>query len=146
MAFPLELVTMGVGTLIGGFLKLSANAQAERQQYQDFMMESSREQANVYREAREFRGDWGFSWTRRTIAILGVVSVIVLPKLIAVLYPEIGVAYATSIQQRFLLFGETYPAVSWDHARRMILITPVDTHLISAIIGLFFGSEITKRR
>ena len=53
-----------------------ANAQQVREQYQRHMMESSMAQANIYREAREFRGDWGFSWTRRTIALLAVLAMI----------------------------------------------------------------------
>lgn len=144
LPFPMEMVTLGVSTVLGAFLKLSANAREERRQEQRQMMEVSLAQANIYKDAREFRGDWGFSWTRRVIAILAVVSIVVLPKL-AILYdPNIYVAYATEVYER--LNFETLPAVSWDWGYAMLMITPLDTHLMSAIIGLFFGSEITKRR
>lgn len=146
MPFPPELITMGVGTVVGGILKLSANSQRIAEKREQQMLRTSLAQENIYRAAREFRGDWGFSWTRRTIALMAVIAVIVLPKIIAIYYPNIGVAYASKIYEQLNVFGEPYLSHSWDHARRMILITPVDTHLIAAIIGLFFGSEITKRR
>ena len=143
-AFPMEMITMGVGTAVGAVLKLSANEREGRRQEFRQMMEASLAQNNIYKDAREFRGDWGFSWTRRVIALLAVFAIIVLPKVAVLLWPDLYVAYASEVYQR--ISGETLRAVSWDYGYRMLMLTPLDTHLMTAIIGLFFGSEITKRK
>ncbi len=144
MPIPMEMITLGVSTAVGAVMKLSANAREERRQEHQQIMEISLARANIYKDAREFRSDWGFHWTRRVIAILAVLAIIILPKVAILFYPHIYVAYASKVYQR--LNFETLPATSWDWGYAMVMITPLDTHLISAIIGLFFGSEITKRR
>ena len=72
-----------------------------------------------------------FAWTRRLIALGAVGAIIVLPKVAAVWYPEIGVVVGyTEVQGGFLnfLFGPN-EAIVWKAARGFV-ITPLDTHIV----------------
>ena len=82
---------------------------------------------------------------RRLIALGAVGAIIVLSKVAAVWYPEIGVVVGyTEVQGGFLnfLFGPS-EAIVWKAARGFV-ITPLDTHIVSAIVGLYFGAGFTK--
>lgn len=141
-----EMVTMLGGTLLGGLLKISTQVLQNRREEREYLLRAGREQADIYRQAREFRGDSGFSWTRRTIALLAVFFIIVWPKLVVVFYPEIPVAVASpAYDDGFWWWSATYTINQWDWVRGGLMITPLDRQLMAAIVGLFFGSEITKR-
>ena len=97
-------------------------------------------------QAREYgKTDKHFAWTRRLIALSAVFSIIVLPKLVAVWYPEVGVIVGyTEATGGFWnwLFGPA-ETVQWRTAQGFV-ITPLDTHIVSAIVGLYFGAGFTK--
>jgi len=101
------------------------------------------EQVNTARDAG--KTDSHFAWTRRLIALSAVFSIIVLPKVVAVWYPEVNVIVGyTEVQGGFTnwLFGPE-EAIKWITAKGFV-ITPLDTHIVSAIIGLYFGAGFTK--
>lgn len=84
----------------------------------------------------------GLQITRRAIALLAVFSIILLPKLIAVFKPEIPIAIGYSqLSDGFLFFSSTCEKIRWSQFHGLV-ITPLDTHLLSAIIGLYFGSAL----
>ena len=84
----------------------------------------------------------GLQFTRRLIAILAVFSVIVLPKLVAIIKPDMPIAIGYSqFSDGFLFFSSACEKIRWIHLNG-IVITPLDTHLLSAIIGLYFGSAL----
>jgi len=100
-------------------------------------------QVNAAREAG--KTDSHFAWTRRLIALSAVFSIIVLPKVVAVWYPDVSVIVGyTEVQGGFMnwLFGPE-EAIQWKSAKGFV-ITPLDTHIVSAIIGLYFGAGFTK--
>ncbi len=76
---------------------------------------------------------------------MSVFSIIVLPKIIAVWAPEIAVVVGYTEVEGGLggwLFGNQDVTV-WREARGFV-ITPLDTHMVSAIVGLYFGAGFTK--
>lgn len=97
-------------------------------------------------EAREHgKTDKYFAYTRRIIALSSVFAIIVLPKLVAVWYPEVSVIVGyTEVKGGLFnwLFGGD-GTVQWQAARGFV-ITPLDTHIVSAIVGLYFGAGFTK--
>ena len=142
---PLELFTMGVSVLGGGILKLFGMAMQTKR----LQMEALVQAAGFNQAERQNARNWnqeGVAWTRRTIAILATLSIIVIPKLAALLLgPEFFTAYGTQneITKTFLwFFSSTQSVVVWDQVIGLP-ITPLDTHLMSAIVGLYFGSSIT---
>ena len=101
------------------------------------------DQVNAARDAG--KTDKHFAWTRRIIALSAVFSIIVLPKLVAVWYPDVSVIVGyTEVQGGFLnwLFGPA-EATQWKYANGFV-ITPLVTHIVSAIVGLYFGAGFTK--
>jgi hypothetical protein len=92
------------------------------------------------------KNDKHFAWTRRLIALSAVFAIIVLPKLVAVFYPEVGVYVGyTEVQTGFFdfMFGAGPDVVKWKYAQGFV-ITPLDTHIVSAIVGLYFGAGFAK--
>ena len=136
---PLELITMLFSTVLGGVMSIWGQSNKQR-------AEQQRALRGAVSQAREHgKKDKHFAWTRRIIALSAVFAIIVLPKLVAVWYPEVTVIVGyTEMNGGFWnwLFG---PAEStmWVSARGFV-ITPLDTHIVSAIVGLYFGAGFTK--
>ena len=109
-------------------------------------MQRANFQAKQVNRARDAgKNDKHFAWTRRLIALSAVFSIIVLPKVVAVWYPEVTVYVGyTEVQGGFMnwLFGPD-EAIQWKMAKGFV-ITPLDTHIVSAIVGLYFGAGFTK--
>ena len=147
LGLPLELVTMLGSTVLGGVMSVWGQSLKAKEAQQKMLMERANANAGFVQQAREAGSkDKHFAWTRRLIALSAVFSIIVLPKLVAVWYPEVGVYVGYSeIQQGFLtnLFGGGTEIVKWKMATGFV-ITPLDTHIVSAIVGLYFGAGFTK--
>lgn len=118
-----------------------------QQEQQKMLMERANANAGFVQQAREAgKNDKHFAWTRRLIALSAVFAIIVLPKLVAVFYPEVSVYVGYSeMQTSFwtLLFGGGQEMIKWQVAQGFV-ITPLDTHIVSAIVGLYFGAGFTK--
>jgi len=146
LGLPLELITMLFSTLLGGFMSIWGQSMKNRQEQNKMMLANAKfsaEQVNTARDAG--KTDKHFAWTRRIIALSAVFSIIVLPKLVAVWYPEVGVYVGyTEVTGGFMnwLFGPD-EVIKWKYAQGFV-ITPLDTHIVSAIVGLYFGAGFTK--
>ena len=143
MGFPFELITMLGSTLISGVMSMISQNLKAKQAQQKMLLARGEFQVEAFKAAREY-GNEGFQWTRRIIAILAVVSIIVLPKVIAMFYPEITVTVGyTEFRPGFLFIPEK-ESMRWI-AFHGLVITPLDTNLVSAIIGMYFGGSLVKR-
>ena len=136
---PLELVTMLFSTLLGGVMSIWGQSNKNKAEQQKLLIVGQQ-------EAREHgKTDTYFAYTRRIIALSSVFAIIVLPKLVAVWYPEVSVIVGyTEVKGGLFnwLFGGD-GTVQWQAARGFV-ITPLDTHIVSAIVGLYFGAGFTK--
>ena len=147
LGLPLELITMLGSTVLGGVMSVWGQSIKAKEAQQKMLMERANfnaQQVNIAREAGS--KDKHFAWTRRLIALSAVFSIIVLPKLVAVWYPEVSVFVGyTEVQAGFLsgIFGGGTEMVKWQMAQGFV-ITPLDTHIVSAIVGLYFGAGFTK--
>jgi hypothetical protein len=146
MGFPLELITMLGSTVLGGVMSIWGQALKSRMEQNKMLLQRAEFRANAVNTAREHgTKDKHFAWTRRLIALGAVGAIIVLPKVAAIFYPEVGVVVGyTEVQGGFFnwLFGSP-EAVVWKAATGFV-ITPLDTHIVSAIVGLYFGAGFTK--
>jgi len=88
----------------------------------------------------------GFAWTRRIIA-LSVVGAYVGPKIWALAYgdPRMPMAYCY-YQTKGLLFNlfSKSPALACQELP-IISVTPLDSHLLFAVVGLYFGAQERRR-
>lgn len=147
LGLPLELVTMLGSTVLGGVMSVWGQSIKAKEANQKMLMERANASAGFVQQAREAGvKDKHFAWTRRLIALSAVFSIIVLPKLVAVWYPEVSVIVGYSEMQAGFLnnfFGNGKELVQWKAAQGFV-ITPLDTHIVSAIVGLYFGAGFTK--
>ena len=146
LGLPLELITMLFSTLLGGFMSIWGQSMKNKQEQNRMMLANAKFSAEQVNSARDAgKTDKHFAWTRRIIALSAVFSIIVLPKLVAVWYPEVGVYVGYTEATGGLwnwLFGPD-EAIKWKVAQGFV-ITPLDTHIVSAIVGLYFGAGFTK--
>src|SRR6056300_112463 len=145
---PLELITMLFSTILGGVMSIWGQSIKAKQAQQEMLMQRAEFNRSAVADARDAgKTDKHFAWTRRLIALSAVFSIIVLPKLVAVWYPEVTVFVGyTEVQSNFFtnFFGsEGTEVIKWQMAQGFV-ITPLDTHIVSAIVGLYFGAGFTK--
>ena len=89
--------------------------------------------------------DKGLAWTRRIIAVTSVFAIVVLPKLVAVFYPDVDVTVGyTNWKPGFWFLGAARERFEWITFQGLV-ITQLDTNLVSAIIGMYFGGSLVKR-
>ena len=143
---PLELITMLFSTILGGVMSIWGQSNKSKIEQNKMLLSRANFEAKQVNAARDAgKTDTHFAWTRRLIALSAVFSIIVLPKIVAVWYPEVNVIVGyTEVQGGFTnwLFGPE-EAIQWKSAKGFV-ITPLDTHIVSAIVGLYFGAGFTK--
>ncbi len=143
MGIPLELMTMLGSGLLSGVLTLFSQSQKAKQDAFTRAIEGLSAQSKATDLARRYENK-GFQITRRVIALSAVGAIVVWPKIIAVFWPEIPVTVGyTEWNPGFLFFTEGKELIKWQ-ALRGLVITPLDTHLLSAIVGLYFGASVVK--
>ena len=143
MGFPFELITMLGSTLISGVMSMISQNLKAKQAQQKMLLARGEFQVEAFKAAREYSNE-GFQWTRRIIAILAVLSIVVLPKVAVIFFPDlvISVGY-TQFKPGFLFIPEK-EAMKWIEFTGLV-ITPLDTNLVAAIIGMYFGGSLVKR-
>lgn len=142
---PMELFTLLGSTLLSAALKVWGMRQQARSEEHRNMMQAL---GAVQEERREIRDSTNthFQWTRRVIALSVVLSVIVLPKVAAVLLPGLPVTVGwTEWKGGFWPFISGQDVLTW-HVARGLVITPLDTHLVSAVAGLYFGGSLAGHK
>ena len=143
MGIPFELITMLGSGLLSGVMTLFSQGQKAKQDAFNRAIEGLSAQSRATDMARRYENK-GFQITRRIIALSAVGAIIVWPKVIAVFWPEIPVTIGyTEWNPGFLFFTEGKELVKWQ-ALKGLVITPLDTHLLSAIVGLYFGASMVK--
>jgi len=147
VAIPIELVSLGVGTVSGAVFKMMGMIASNKRLQTKLLLqrfEAENTARAAIREGPE-NGRMGFQWTRRIIALSVVFSVIVLPKLAAFTQTAPAITYAwETTTTKFLWFGGNV-VQNWTTVNG-IIISPVDIHATLAIIGLYFGASIVGNR
>ncbi len=140
MVLPLEVMTMAGGALLTGVLGIwKQKVEADKQKA---LIDRARnkQQAIIVKEAREYDNK-GFQWTRRIIAITAVFAIIVWPKFAPLFIPTwMDVVVGWTQWSPGFLFVEGSNEVMWK-TMKGIVVTPFDTHFLSAIAGMYFGAS-----
>lgn len=143
MGIPFEIITMLGSTLLGGFMSLWSQSIKAKQAQQAMLIERAKVQQKAVKAAREY-DNAGFQWTRRIIALTALFSIVVLPKVVAIFYPEIAVTVGyTEFRPGFFFIPEK-EVLEWKVLKGLV-ITPLDTNLVGAIVGMYFGGSLVKR-
>ena len=142
---PMELLSMLASTVLGGVLSIMSQRAKDKANEQKMLLQRASFQSEQFDKAREVQDPFTKN-TRRWIALLCVVAIIVLPKLAPFIDPTmpIFVGYVETVAQGFWIFGSDTEMTQWKPLSGLV-ITPLDTHVVSSIIGLYFGGSLVRR-
>ena len=144
MGIPFEIITMLGSSLLGGVMSMWGQAQKNKMDERKMLMKVRDQEAKHIEAAR--KADPFSAWTRRVIALTAVFSIILLPKLAAMFFPDMVVAVGyTEWNPGFWFLKEGYDAIAWKEFSGGLIITPLDTNLMSALVGFYFGASAVKR-
>ena len=142
---PMELLSMLASTVLGGILSIMAQKSQAEAEKQKMFMQRAEFAAQQIDKAREVTDKFTKN-TRRWIALIAVVSILVIPKLAPFIDPNmpIYVGYTETVQQGFWIFASNTDMTQWKPLSGLV-ITPLDTHVVSSIIGLYFGGSLVRK-
>ena len=144
VGFPFEIITMLGSTLLSSFLSIWSQSRKAKEEQQKLLITRGEFEMKAVKQAREVK-DKGFAWTRRIIALASIFAIVLLPKLVAVYYPDVDVTVGyTNWRPGFMFFREGREVFEWITFQGLV-ITQLDTNLVSAIIGMYFGGSLVKR-
>ena len=139
------MITMLGSTVLGGVMTIWSQSIKAKQAEQKMLLARADKQAEIFKEAREYENT-GFQWTRHIIALTAVFAIVVLPKILPLVSPDAHVIVGYTEWKPGFLFFEGKDVMKWvPMAHKGIVITPLDTNLVSAIIGLYFGGSLVKK-
>ena len=131
-------------TLLSSLLSIWAQSRKAKAEEQKLLITRGEFEMKAIQAARKVK-DKGFQWTRRIIALSAIFAIVVLPKLVAVYYPEVDVTVGyTNWRPGFWFLVEGRERFEWITFQGLV-ITQLDTNLVSAIIGMYFGGSLVKR-
>ena len=142
---PFEMITMLGSTILGGVMSIWSQSIKAKQAEQKMLLQRAEAQTEAFKEAREYE-NVGFQWTRRIIALTAIFAIVVLPKILPLIDPQAQVIVGYTEWNPGFLFFEGKDVIKWvPMAHRGIVITPLDTNLVAAIVGLYFGGSLVKK-
>ena len=145
MGIPFEMITMLGSTVLGGVMSIWSQSIKAKQAEQKMLLQRAEVQTAAFKEAREYENT-GFQWTRRIIALTAIFAIVVLPKILPLIDPQAQVIVGYLEFKPGFLFFEGKEVIQWiPMAHRGIVITPLDTNLVAAITGLYFGGSLVKK-
>ena len=142
MGFPFEIVTMLASTVLGGVMSVWSESRKAKAEAQKLLITRGEFEMKARKAARDVK-DKGFQWTRRIIALTSVFAIVLLPKLVAVYYPDVSVTVGYTQWNPGGLFRSGREVFEWITFQGLV-ITQLDTNLVSAIIGMYFGGSLAK--
>ena len=145
MGFPFEIITMLASTVLGGVMSVWAESRKAKADTQKLLITRGEFDMKAKKQSLDHGlKDKGFAWTRRIIALTSVFAIVLLPKIVAVYYPDVSVTVGyTNWNPGFLFFREGREVFEWITFQGLV-ITQLDTNLVSAIIGMYFGGSLAK--
>ena len=146
MGFPFEIITMLGSTLLSSVLSIWSQSRKAKEDQQKLLITRGEFEMKAKKQSLDHGlKDKGFAWTRRIIALVSVFAIVVLPKMVAVFYPDVDVTVGyTNWQPGFWFFKEGREVFEWITFKGLV-ITQLDTNLVSAIIGMYFGGSLVKK-
>jgi|TARA_B100001142_G_scaffold35912_1_gene31661 hypothetical protein len=146
MGFPFEIITMLGSTLLSSLLSIWSQSRKAKEEQQKLLITRGEFEMKAKQQSLDHGlKDKGFAWTRRIIALVSVFAIVVLPKMVAVFYPDVDVTVGyTNWNPGFWFFREGRDVFEWITFQGLV-ITQLDTNLVSAIIGMYFGGSLVKK-
>ena len=140
---PIEMLTMLGSSLLGGVMTIWCQRSKDKANQQNMLLARGKFQMDEIDKARRYENK-GFQWTRRIIALTAVFFIIAWPKIVPLFFDTSVFLTWTEFTRGFLFLIEQ-KEITMDKEFFGVVITPLDTHLMSAIIGLYFGGSLVKK-
>ena len=146
VGFPFEIITMLGSTLLSSLLSIWSQSRKAKEEQQKLLITRGEFEMKAKQQSLDHGlKDKGFAWTRRIIALVSVFAIVVLPKMVAVFYPDVDVTVGyTNWNPGFWFFREGRDVFEWITFQGLV-ITQLDTNLVSAIICIYFGGSLVKK-
>ena len=142
---PFEMITMLGSTVLGGVMSIWSQSIKAKQAEQKMLIQRAEGQQQGFKAAREYE-NVGFQWTRRIIALTAVFAIVLLPKLMPIFSADTSVIVGYLEFKPGFFFIPEKEIMKWiTLSSNSLVITPLDTNLVSAIIGLYFGGSLVKK-
>ena len=139
------MITMLGSTVLGGVMSIWSQSIKAKRAEQKMLLQRAEVQQKGFKEAREYNNE-GFQWTRRIIALTAVFAIVLLPKLMPIFQPDVSVIVGYLEFKPSFFFVPEKEIMKWvTLSSNSLVITPLDTNLVSAIIGLYFGGSLVKK-
>ena len=145
MPFPLEVISMGLGSLVGFVFKFLAERAKERQaQFERMMKAIDKSDESSDKAAKRVSIDAG-KWIRRAIVCSILFAVIFAPFILTLLnHPTVVQVTDTRPEWLFGLFGGG-ERTQFVQLKGFLMIEEVRVAL-SSLIGFYFGQATAKTR
>ena len=146
VGFPFEIITMLGSTLLSSLLSIWSQSRKAKEEQQKLLITRGEFEMKAKQQSLDHGlQDKGFAWTRRIIALTAIFAIVLLPKLVAVFAPDVDVTVGfTNWNPGFWFFRDGREVFEWITFQGLV-ITQLDTNLVSAIIGMYFGGSLVKR-
>lgn len=142
----IELFTFAASFLARAIQQHVSNSQEIRKKELELLASKNTLVAKNQKQIREHYQTGIFGITASILAVTAFVSIILLPKVCAIFFPDVAVSFAyLDTSQGFLFFSSDVTKMFFKQFSGLV-ITPMDTNLIAAIAGLYFGSLRTSMR
>jgi hypothetical protein len=142
-SMPSELISLFGSSLFGSLMRIWSFSTIARHRERLLALQRRTVGEASIQNIRSVRSS-GLQLTRRLIALTAVFFVIAFPKLLAVWRPELSISVGyPQMSEGFLFFSSSYEKIRWVQLKGCV-ITPLDTHLLSAIVGLYFGGSLVE--
>jgi len=152
------LMSFIANTIIGGVFKYLSIRHDGKMAIREAELKAMNAKASITKDAREYNNT-GFQWTRRIIALSCVASIIVLPLWAPFFYTLIDPVAVSVLEENPLGVWFGYDVVEsgfWPFSGSTtttewmkfdgIVVTPFHVEIMSAIMGLYFGSRLCNGR
>ena len=138
---PLEIITMLGSALMSSFMTIWG----KKAETQNKMMDLAMQQFQVTKaDTSEARANTKMEFTRRIIALSMVGAVFVLPA-IAAIFGLFPITYGWTEFDPGGFFTVGRDVLKWITIQGGFVITPLHTHAVMSIIGMYFGVRMGGR-
>jgi len=135
-----ELVIALISSVLGAFFRLWSNHQENQRMYYNTLLKAQTQSEKSHKRAMSA----GFEWCKSAVLLLTVFFIVVFPKIVAVFWPQCPVLLTYyEFSSGFLFFTDGHEVLKYLKADGL-LITPLDTNILYAIIGYYFGASVTR--
>ena len=140
---PAEIITGGASAILSACLSLwSMHLKAKQQAYEQ-LIGKAKAQDDSYDRASK-RDNKSIRWTRRFIAVSVVSAGFIWPLLAPLFGLQVTLGW-TEMHGGFWFFTDPKEHMVWHTvSTTSLVITPLVTHTVSAVIGFYFGGSVVE--